>query len=147
MQVLRGVGAVLAGLAIGSGVNMGVVVLGQTLVPLPEGVDLSSPESAQAAMDQMRAVHFLPPLMAHALGTLVGALIAALIAGPKLKLAPWVVGGFFLLGGIAMAFAIPAPLWFLVLDLGGAYVPMALLGSRLARGLRRRRARSQDNAV
>ena len=35
-------------------------------------------------------------------------------------------------GGIAMAVTIPAPAWFIATDLALAYVPMAILGSRLA---------------
>jgi hypothetical protein len=42
------------------------------------------------------------------------------------------VGGLHLMGGIAAAFMIPAPVWFVVLDLTLAYLPMAWLGGRLA---------------
>jgi len=42
-----------------------------------------------------------------------------------------VVGALFLAGGIAASFMIPAPTWFIVLDLVGAYIPMAWLGARI----------------
>ena len=41
-----------------------------------------------------------------------------------------VVGFVHLLGGIAAAFLIPAPVWFIALDLVIAYVPMAWLGGK-----------------
>jgi hypothetical protein len=43
-----------------------------------------------------------------------------------------VVGGFFLIGGIASVFLLPAPLWFSVVDLLLAYLPTAWLGQRFA---------------
>ena len=44
----------------------------------------------------------------------------------------YVVGALFLCGGIANVVMLPAPLWFEVLDLVTAYLPMAWLGARLA---------------
>ena len=44
----------------------------------------------------------------------------------------WVVGAFFLIGGIAAVAMLPSPLWFTVVDLVFAYLPMAWLGYRLA---------------
>jgi len=70
-------------------------------------------------------------LLAHALGTFAGALIAAIIAAShKMKLA-MVIGGFFLAGGIASVFMLPSPTWFAVCDLAGAYKPMAYFAGRL----------------
>ena len=46
-------------------------------------------------------------------------------------------GVVFLLGGIAASFMIPAPAWFIVLDLVVAYLPMAWLAGRLGARLRR----------
>ena len=72
------------------------------------------------------------PFLAHALGTLVGAYIAATIAvNHKMKFA-LVIGGWFLLGGIVNIFMLPSPIWFTVVDLAGAYIPMAYIGGKLA---------------
>jgi hypothetical protein len=43
-----------------------------------------------------------------------------------------IVGVVFLAGGIAATFMIPAPTWFMVLDVVVAYLPMAYLGAVLA---------------
>jgi hypothetical protein len=76
--------------------------------------------------------HFVFPWLAHAVGTLVGALVAARLArSHRLPLA-MIVGVVFLAGGIMAAQMIPAPAWFVALDLVGAYLPMAWLGARLA---------------
>ena len=41
------------------------------------------------------------------------------------------VGVFFLLGGISMVFIMPAPLWFIIVDISIAYIPMGWLGWKL----------------
>jgi hypothetical protein len=42
------------------------------------------------------------------------------------------IGAFFLAGGIVNAFMLPAPVWFIVVDLAGAYIPMAWIGGKIA---------------
>jgi hypothetical protein len=69
--------------------------------------------------------------LAHALGSLLGGLIAALIARSRKTALALVVGAVHLAGGLAAAFMIPAPVWFLGLDLVVAYLPMAWLGGTL----------------
>ena|SRR5690606_15861095 len=130
--------AVIAGIVVGGLVNSGLVHVGPMIVPLPEGVDVTTVEGLRAGMDQLGPGNFLFPFLAHALGTLVGAFVAALIAashGAKLAM---VIGVFFLAGGIAAVSMIGGPMWFIVLDLVGAYIPMAWLGAVLARATRRR---------
>jgi len=76
--------------------------------------------------------HFIFPFLAHALGTFVGAFVAAMIAANhKMKFA-MSIGGFFLLGGISSVFMLPSPTRFTVLDLAVAYIPMAYLAGKLA---------------
>ena len=72
----------------------------------------------------------------HALGSLVGGLVAALIAATRKMTFALVIGLVHLVGGIAAAVLIPAPAWFIVLDLVVAYVPMAWVGGKLGGGVR-----------
>ena len=130
--ILKNVLAVIAGIVIGSIVNMGLIMLSSSIIPPPEGVNVADTESLKANIHLFEAKHFIFPFLAHALGTLVGALIAASIAvHSKLKFALG-IGFFFLLGGILSVFMISSPVWFAVLDLVGAYIPMAWLGAKLA---------------
>lgn len=135
--VVRNVLAVILGLVIGSSVNMAIVIAGPTLIPPPAGVDMNTPEGLAKAMPLLEARHFIAPFLAHALGTLVGALVAYLVAGSRHPLFAWVIGAVFLCGGIAASLMIPAPAWFIALDLLVAYLPMAWLairiGGRIAR--------------
>jgi hypothetical protein len=137
-KVVRNVLAVLAGLVIGGAVNGGLIALSPSLIPPPAGVDVSNAESLAKAMHLFEPRHFVMPFLAHALGTLAGAIAAYLIAASHKATFAYVIGAVFLCGGIAACFMIPAPAWFMVLDLVAAYLPMAWLGSfigkRLARG-------------
>ncbi len=133
-QILRNVLAVLAGLIVGSIVNGGIITLSGYVLPPPVGVNPNDLESIKANIHLYGPLHFLFPFVAHALGTLVGALVAAKIAAVHKMRPALVIGVVFLAGGIYMATLIPAPTWFLVLDLVVAYIPMAYLGGKLGIG-------------
>ncbi len=133
MKILRNVLAVLVGLVLGSVVNMGLILAGGKIVPPPAGADTTTMEGLRASMHLFEARHFLFPFLAHALGTLAGAFVAAKIAASQPLAMAMVVGAAFLAGGVINVIMLPSPMWFTVLDLVGAYVPMAWLGSRLAK--------------
>ncbi len=131
---MKNILAVIAAVIGGSLVNIALVNLNGVLIALPEGADISSMEGLAASMSLFQPIHFLMPWLGHALGTLVGAFIAAKLAVTHKKMYAGVIGGFFLAGGIANAYMLPAPMWFIVADLGLAYLPMAWIGQRLALG-------------
>ena len=135
--IVRNICAVVAGLVLGSLINIALVSLGPVLVPPPAGVDMTSMDSMAQSMHLMRPQHFVFPFLGHALGTLAGATAAFVLAGRNATLLALGVGVFFLVGGISASMMIPAPTWFVVLDLVVAYLPMAwlatILGSRLSR--------------
>lgn len=130
--VLKNILAVVAGVVIGGIVNSLIVNVGPAVVPLPEGADVSSMDGLRESMHLFRPVNFLPPFLAHAIGTLAGAFMAAkLAASHAMKLALG-IGVFFLAGGIAAVVMLGGPAWFIVADLVLAYIPMAWLGAHLA---------------
>lgn len=134
-KLFRNMLALLAGIILGGGVNMAFITLGPSLIPSPAGVDVTNAESLAGAMHLFQPRHFVMPFLAHAAGTFAGALVACLIAASHKAKIAWVVGAFFLCGGVAASFMIPAPAWFIALDLVVAYLPMAwlavLVGKRL----------------
>ena len=136
MKVIRVILAVIVGIGIGSAVNMGLISISPSVISPPEGVDVSDVESIKANMHLYEFRHFIMPFLAHALGAFVGALLAGFIAPtPKSKMIiPLVIGGFFLIGGISMILMVPSPLWFTIVDLGLAYIPMAMIAGRLTGG-------------
>lgn len=136
-SALLGTSAVVAGAVVGGMVNMGLIVAGSKLLPPPSGVDVNDVASIDAHIGEYSVAQLLSPFAAHALGTLAGALVAALVAPESRLRVALTVGLLFLAGGIMAVSMIPsAPLWFDALDLVVAYVPMALLGARIAARLR-----------
>ncbi|HYW30179.1 MAG TPA: hypothetical protein VE869_01650 [Gemmatimonas sp.] len=137
-SLLRNVLAVIAGLVVGSVVNGSLIALSPSLIPPPAGVDVNSVESMRTNIGLFEPRNFLMPFLAHALGTLVGALAAYLVAATHRARFAYAIGVVFLCGGIAACFMIPAPAWFMAVDLLLAYIPMAWLavqtGSRMQPG-------------
>ena len=132
--MVRNILAVIAGIVVGSIVNMLLINIDDMIIPLPEGLDNTTLEGINAAMPLMEPKHFIIPFAAHAAGALVGALVASLIAVSHRFKISMGIGVFFLLGGIAAVVMINAPLWFEATDLILAYIPMAWLGWKLAGG-------------
>jgi hypothetical protein len=130
--VLRNILGLIIGVIVGSIVNGLIISISGKIVPPPAGADLSTPEGLQQAMAIMEPKHFVMPFLAHAIGTLVGAFIAAKIAVNNQKAIALVVGVVFLIGGIYMVTILPSPMWFNILDLVVAYIPMAYIGWLLA---------------
>ena len=130
--ILRNVLAVVAGFVAGSVVNMAIVTVGPMVIPSPAGVDMSDMEKFAENLKLLRPANFIAPWLAHALGTLVGAFVAAKLAASHRMQFALGIGVFFLLGGIAMVSMFGGPVWFAAADLIGAYLPMAYLGGKLA---------------
>lgn len=132
--IIRNVLAVIAGLVVGSVVNMGIINISGSIIPPPEGADVTTMEGLKATMHLFEPRHFIFPFLAHALGTLVGAIIAGLLAANhRLKFA-LSIGLFFMIGGIINVFMLPSPQWFTVIDLVGAYIPMGWIGGKIISG-------------
>lgn len=132
--MIRNVLAVIAGLVVGSMVNMGIIAISSSIIPPPEGADVTTMDGLKASMHLFQPRHFIFPFLAHALGTLVGAIIAGMIAAThKMKFA-FSIGLIFMIGGIINVVMLPSPLWFTIVDLAGAYIPMGWLGGKIVSG-------------
>ena len=131
-NILLNVVGVFVGLVVGSIVNLSLVNVGPMIVPPPEGVDMTTVEGIREAMPKLSVGNLMFPFLGHALGTLVGAFLAAKIAAShKMKFAVG-IGAFYLLGGLSMVVMVGGPMWFMVTDLVIAYLPMGWLGGLLA---------------
>ncbi|WP_339812447.1 hypothetical protein [uncultured Imperialibacter sp.] len=130
--ILKNIISVVIGVVIGSIVNMGIVMISGFVIPPPEGADVTTMEGLQASLHLFEPRHFIMPFLAHALGTLAGAMLAGLIAANnKMKFSVG-IGVFFLAGGITNAFMLPGPIWFAVLDMVVAYIPMGFIAGKMA---------------
>ena len=116
--------AILGGIVIGMVVNMGLIITGNQFIPFEDDMN-----PMNATMWEIK--YFLFPFLAHAIGTLVGAFIVARYSASYHMILSISVGVFFLLGGISMVFIMPAPLWFILVDIFLAYIPMGWYGWKL----------------
>lgn len=134
MKLFRNIIAVVLGLAIGGYVNMFIVMKGS----LPIGVTM---ENLSESMHLLEAKHYFFPVLGHAVGTLIGAFITALIAiSYKLRLA-LLIGLLFLIGGIMNIYTLNYPILPAIIDLVIAYIPMGYFGWELADFFKRYRIR------
>lgn len=127
MIIVRNILAVVIGIVIGMVVNMSLVNIGNSIFPVA-GIDVNDMKAYAKLIPNLEAKYFIFPFLAHAIGTLVGALITALVAGNRKKIFALVIGVFFLIGGITVNIMLPGKIWFSILDIIVAYIPMSLLG-------------------
>lgn len=123
--------ALIVGLVSGGIVNVGVITLGNNIIPPPDGTDTTTTEGLRQAITMFGVEHFVFPWLGHAIGTFSGVLIATYIQRCASKIVPTIITSAFLFGGVMMVMQIPSPLWFDVIDLAGAYIPMGYLAYRL----------------
>ncbi len=124
--------AVIAGAILGSAVNMGIIMISGSIIPPPDGADITTMEGLKASMHLFQPKHFIFPFLAHSLGTFAGALLAAKMAATNKLGIAFLIGLIFLAGGIANIFMLPSPAWFSAVDVLAAYLPMAYLAGKLA---------------
>ena len=130
---IRNLLAGIGGVVVGSIVNMALVNVGPSVVPLPEGASVSSMEGLRESMSLFTPANFIFPFLGHALATLVGAFAAVKLAASDHMKVALGVGVFFLIGGAMMVKMIGGPMWYNMVDLLLAYLPMGFLGGALAR--------------
>jgi len=121
----------LSGIIVGAFVNGFIIQISGSIIAPPEGADLTTQEGLREAMSRFEFRHFIMPFLAHALGTLSGALVASYIAVSYRIVWSMLIGALFFAGGAMMVSLLPSPLWFDLTDLILAYFPMAWLGWRL----------------
>lgn len=129
--LIKNILAVVLGWLGGSIINMGLIKIGHVLIPI-EGVDPNDMNAMAEALPTLGFKYFIFPFLAHALGTLIGAMIAGLMAANHKMRFALGIGVLFLIGGIIVNYMLPGPTWFAVTDILLAYIPMAWIGGKIA---------------
>ena len=124
--LLKNIGVLVVGIIIGMIVNIGLIIIGGIIFPLSE------------ILKPMNAInwdfkYFIFPFLAHSIGTLSGAFVVSKFSKNSNIIMPLIVGLYFLSGGIYMVTILPAPTWFVLLDVILGYIPMALLGWKISK--------------
>ena len=126
IKILKYIIIVILGIMIGMIINMGLIILGGIIfIPADN-------------FDPMNAInwdlkYFIFPFLAHSFGTVSGSFIVSKLSKNSNIVMPMVVGLYFLVGGIYMITILPAPTWFILIDIILCYIPMALLGWKISK--------------
>lgn len=123
--------AVIIGLFVGSVVNMAIILMSGSVIPPPKGADVTTMEGLKATMHLFEPRHFIFPFLAHAIGTFAGAATTAVIAATNKTQLALAIGAFFLIGGIVNVCTLPSPIWYNIIDVVFAYLPMAYLAKKI----------------
>jgi hypothetical protein len=129
--ILRNILAVMAGVVLCMSLNSLLLGILMRSIGTPDGFIPNAPDTYVLLGPE----HYAAPFLAHSIPSLLGAVLASLLAARSHRAMALAVGFVHLLGGIAAAFMIPAPSWFIAVDLLLAYIPMALLGWTISKWL------------
>lgn len=143
--IIKNILALLTGIIIGTIINMGIIMISGSIIPPPNGADVTTTEGLKASMHLFEPKHFIFPFLAHAVGVFLGAFLAASIAASHKMRFALAIGIFFLVGGIASISMLPSPTWYTIVDLFGAYIPMAYIAGKFA--IKKVKYTNEDNAI
>jgi hypothetical protein len=116
--ILKRTIVILLSIFIGAQLNGAFLTIGTNLIPPPEGCNLDSLEGLKAAGPFLEAKHYLFPFLAHAIGTLLSAVLITRFLKSNQLVFSMVAGILFLIAGISMVIMLPAtPIWFILVDL------------------------------
>jgi len=133
LHILKRTLVIFISLFAGAMLNGALINVSNQIIPPPVGFDLTTAEGLQAAMPHMGPEHFLFPFLAHALGTLLSAILITRFLKSQQLVFSMFSGIIFLIAGVSMVLMLPeTPIYFVLVDLIGAYIPMAYLGYKLA---------------
>jgi hypothetical protein len=132
LHILKRTIVIFISLFSGAMLNGAIINISSKVIAPPKGFDLNTAEGLQAAMPHMGPEHFLFPFLAHAIGTLISAVLISRFLKSQQFVFSMMAGIIFLMAGVAMVIMLPGtPIWFILVDLIGAYIPMAYLGNKL----------------
>jgi hypothetical protein len=126
--MLRRVLAAIAGLIVGGLVIMLVETAGHRVYPSPPGLDPNNMEALRAAAAAAPAGAKAAVVVAWALGSFAGGLIAARIG--KHLIPALAVGAILMIGGIFNLVMIPSPIWMWIAGLL-VFLPASFAGGKL----------------
>ena len=110
---MRVVLATIIGLVVGNGINMAIISFGMP-VQVEAGADQY--EAMLEMMKSFTTMDYMIPLAAHVFGILGGLIVARLICKTS-NIPIYIIGILHMVGTVINIFMIPAPSWFIVVDL------------------------------
>ena len=134
MKISRKILAVVFGIVVAVVLIIAIETLGYAVYPVPDGLDLTDPETLQAYVMDAPIAALLFVLGAWLVATLVGGLLACFIAKEFPLVYSAIIGGLVLLGTIINLMSIPHPTWFSITAIS-AIIATIFVTSRLGSSL------------
>lgn len=123
--------SVLGGTAFGIFTISIVQYLGQMVYPLPANIHLPGNQAGASYWTQAPLGALLLVLMAYALGSFLGGMVAARYAPTRPVMHALLAGAVLLFFGLMNLWQMPRPLWFTIVAIL-LFVPMAYFGGKMS---------------
>jgi predicted MFS family arabinose efflux permease len=120
--------AILGGLATATVAIFIMEIFMRMLYPVPQGIDLKNKEALAEMLRNMPSGAFLFLLLAYAVGSTCGGMVAAALSPDKKTRSALIMGAVLTIGAILNLTMVPHPVWFMVANLL-IYEPFAVLGA------------------
>lgn len=124
---IKNVLAVLLAIFAAGIITFSIVVLGHSIIPTPDGIDTNDFESIKSNFHLFEVKHFLFPLIAHALGTLVASYLVSRFAKTYKLWFAIGIGILFMCASLSLSLRIGQFNWIGIVEIL-QYIPVSLLG-------------------
>jgi hypothetical protein len=125
--MLKNAFSVILGLVGASFIIFALEVLGHIIYPMPANLDVNNMDDLKAFTSSAPAIVFVLVIIAYAVGSVVGGLIAAAIATHNKMTKAITVGGILMGLGAYNLFMIPHPVWTIIISIF-LFIPSSYLG-------------------
>jgi hypothetical protein len=109
--MLRNIGAVIAGLLVGSAANMAILGVSSMVYPRPEGMDFNDQAQLAAYIATLPTAAFFFVLAAHLGQAFVGGWLAARLSASQPVWMALFVGTVTAMAGLYYLISLPGPVW------------------------------------
>lgn len=124
---VRNIFSVVLAIGVAAIVGSAIVILGHSIIPVPEGIDTNDIDSLRSNFHLFELKHFLFPLLAHALGTFAAAYVVSRFAGSHHLFLSLGLGIIFMLASLALSFKLGHWPLIGIIDIV-QYIPVSFLG-------------------
>jgi hypothetical protein len=128
--MIKNILSVVLGLAASSFIIFALEVLGHIIYPPPTDLDINNMEALKAFTSSAPAIVFVLVIIAYAVGSFIGGLVAAAIAAQNKMTKAITVGGILMGLGAYNLFMIPHPVWTILISIF-LFIPCSYLGGVL----------------
>ena len=126
--------SILAALIGGTIITFLFEMIGNSIYPVPDGMDMTNPEVIKKYIQTAPTGALIWVILSWSIATFAAGFIASIIAGKSKLIHAIIVSIVLMMFGIINMLMIPHPVWFWIAGIL-VYVPLGYLGGKLGAGL------------